>query len=132
MTDSVRQSVTIPGELAREIERGAKRQHETFSKSMLRYVRLGIAEEQRAQERLRDVVRKIRSAPTTEEAETFTNELTEAIFGPQRRKPETQGFSAMLAGQEYAVTHVAGHGYGTTHAAKKRAKRISLKRPKRG
>jgi len=85
MADSVRQSITIPGELARKIKRGAKRQHETFSKALLHYARLGIAEEERAERNLRGIVDKIRSAPTAEAAEAFTDELTEAVFGPQRR-----------------------------------------------
>ena len=91
MAKSVRQSVTIPGELAREIERGAKRRHATFSKALVDYARRGIYEEQRALEKLRLVVRKIQAAPTEEDAARYEDELVEVIFGPQRRIPEMRG-----------------------------------------
>ena len=93
MAKSVRQSVTIPGELAREIERGAKRRHATFSKALVDYARRGIYEEQRALEKLRLVVRKIQAALTEEEAAAvrYEDELVEAIFGPHREMTETHG-----------------------------------------
>jgi hypothetical protein len=49
----------------------------------MEYVRLGVAEEDRAREKLRLVVRKIQAAPSPEEAEALAGELTEAVFGPQ-------------------------------------------------
>ena len=79
---SKRQSITFPDELWREIEQ--KRQHESFSQAALRYMRQGIAEEARAKERLREVVRKIQAAGSDEAADAYVDELTEALFGPQR------------------------------------------------
>jgi hypothetical protein len=86
VADSIRQSVTIPGELARKIERAAKQQHETFSKALLRFARIGMSEEERARKRLRAVVYKIQAAATEEEAARYEDELVEAIFGPQRER----------------------------------------------
>ena len=91
MAKSIRQSVTVPDELARKIARGAKRRHETFSKALVDYARRGIYEEQRAFEKLRLVVRKIQAAPTEEDAARYEDELVEVIFGPQRRIPEMRG-----------------------------------------
>ena len=89
MTKSVRQSVTVPAELAREIEREAKRRHETFSKALLHYARVGMTEEQRAVKKVRSLMRKIQAAPTAEEADRlYGDELIETIFGPQTRHAE--------------------------------------------
>lgn len=84
---SKRQSITFPGELWQQVEWGAKRQHETFSKAVLRYVRQGLAEEAKAKERLREVVRKIQAAGSDAAADAYVDELTEAVFGPQQRSP---------------------------------------------
>lgn len=81
---AIRQSVTIPGDLAELIER-KKQQDESISKVLVRYARLGIAEEARARVRLREVVRKIQAAPSEAAAEAYVDELTEGLFGPQRQ-----------------------------------------------
>ena len=84
MAKSVRQSVTVPAELAREIEQGAKRRHETFSKALVNYARLGIKEEEKTLRQLRAVFRKIRAAKSDSEAETYGEQLIEIMFGPQQ------------------------------------------------
>jgi metal-responsive CopG/Arc/MetJ family transcriptional regulator len=86
MANSVRQSVTIPGDLARQIDGAAKRRRETFSKSLLHYARRGIAEEQKTEQALRAVLRKIRAETSDSEAESYAAELTEIVFGPQRER----------------------------------------------
>ena len=86
MAASVRQSVTVPADLARRIARDARQRHQTFSKTLLDYARLGLLEEERAKKRLRDVAEKIQAAPTPEAAGHYAGELTEAIFGPPRKK----------------------------------------------
>ena len=83
ITGSIRQSVTVPDDLARKIQRNAKRKHQTFSKALVDYARLGVAEEEKAKQKLGLVVRKIQAASSDEEAESLALELTEAIFGPQ-------------------------------------------------
>lgn len=81
---AIRQSVTIPGDLAELIER-LKQQNESISKVLLRYARLGIREEERREQELRSLVRKIQAAPTPEEADRlYGDELIETVFGPQR------------------------------------------------
>lgn len=79
-----RQSVTIPGDLVRDLQRSAKHRHETVSATLIHYARAGIAEEQKAKQKLRDLVKKIQAAPTPQEAEQkYGDELIETIFGPQ-------------------------------------------------
>ena len=89
MAKSLRQSVTIPADLAREIEREARRQHKTFSKALIDYTRAGLTEQQRARRKLRSLVRKIQAAPTFEEADRlYGEELIETIFGPQEPRAQ--------------------------------------------
>ena len=83
IADSIRQSITIPGDLIRDIRRSAKLRHETISATLIHYVRTGIAEEQKAKKKLASVVEKIRAAPTPEDVKRYTDELAEALFGPQ-------------------------------------------------
>jgi hypothetical protein len=85
MASSVRQSVTVPADLARQIQRDAKRKHQTFSKTLLDYARVGLVERDRRFKQLHEVVEKIQSAATAEDAAQFDEELEEAIFGPQER-----------------------------------------------
>jgi hypothetical protein len=75
----------VPADLAWKIGQGAKRNHQTFSKALVEYARRGVAEEERARERLRGVVEKIQAAKSSEEAEALGAELMEAVFGPQSR-----------------------------------------------
>lgn len=84
---SKRQSITFPEDLWQQVDWWAKQRHETFSKAVLRLMRLGLAEEARAKERLREVVRKIQAAGSDEAADAYVDELTEAVFGPQQRSP---------------------------------------------
>jgi hypothetical protein len=79
---SIRQSVTVPEDLARKIGRGAKKKHLIFSKALIEYDRLGVAGQREAAIGGR-VVEKIQAATSREEAEALTVELTEAVFGPQ-------------------------------------------------
>jgi hypothetical protein len=50
---SIRQSVTVPGELVGKIARGAQRKHLTFSKALIEYARAGVTEEERDQRKMR-------------------------------------------------------------------------------
>jgi hypothetical protein len=79
----IRQSVTVPGNLAAKIARGAKRKHLTFSKALIEYARLGVAEEARAKEKVRSAVEKMRAAKSLDETETLVTELAEAVLGPR-------------------------------------------------
>jgi hypothetical protein len=82
---SIRQSVTVPGELAAKIASGAKRKHLTFSKALVEYARLGAAEEKQAKQKVRSVVEKIQAARSQEAAELLTAELRDTVLGPQPR-----------------------------------------------
>jgi hypothetical protein len=59
---SIRQSVTIPGELVGKIARGAKRKHLTFSKALIEYARVGVAEEEQTGRKMQSAVEKLRGS----------------------------------------------------------------------
>jgi hypothetical protein len=58
---SHRQSVTIPIDLARKIEREARKRYQTFSKTLVDYARIGFEADQKA-----------KSAPRAEEKKADT------------------------------------------------------------
>lgn len=78
---SVRQSVTIPAQLAVEIERVAKRKHLTMSRALVVLAQRGVEAEMEARAHLNSTYRRFMNEADPERKNEAGKELIRAIFG---------------------------------------------------
>jgi hypothetical protein len=78
---SVRQSVTIPAELAIEVERVARKNHLTMSRALVVLAQRGVEAEAAARENLNVSYRHFMAETDTERKNEAGKDLIRAIFG---------------------------------------------------
>lgn len=78
---SVRQSVTIPAQLATEVKRVAKREHLTMSRALVRLAERGVEAETEARENLNKAYRRFMSETDPKVKNEAGQDLVRAIFG---------------------------------------------------
>jgi predicted DNA-binding ribbon-helix-helix protein len=78
---SIRQSVTIPAQLAAEVRRVAKRKHLTMSRALVTLAEKGVEAEAAARENLSSAYQRFMSAGVAEQNDEAGKELIRAIFG---------------------------------------------------
>jgi hypothetical protein len=78
---SVRQSVTIPAELAIEVERVAKNKHLTMSRALVVLAQRGVEAEAAARDKLNATYRQFISEADPERKGEAGKDLIRAIFG---------------------------------------------------
>jgi hypothetical protein len=78
---SVRQSVTIPAQLAIEVERVAKKKHLTMSRALVVLAQRGVEAEAAARDNLDATYRRFLSEADPERKGEAGKELIRAIFG---------------------------------------------------
>jgi hypothetical protein len=81
MATSVRQSVTIPAQLAIEVERVAKKRHLTMSRALVVLAQRGVEAEAAARDSLNATYRRFRSEADPERKGEAGKDLIRAIFG---------------------------------------------------
>ena len=78
---SVRQSVTLPARLAKEVQRVAKERHLTASRALVALAERGVEAEAAARDSLRETYRRFMSEADPERKGEAGKELIRAIFG---------------------------------------------------
>jgi hypothetical protein len=78
---SIRQSVTIPAQLAVEVERVARKRHLTMSRALVVLAQRGVEAEAAARARLNATYRRFLSEADPERKGEAGKELIRAIFG---------------------------------------------------
>jgi hypothetical protein len=78
---SVRQSVTIPAQLAIEVERVAKRRHLTMSRALVVLAQRGVEAEAAARNNLKTTYRRFMAEADPERKGEAGKDLIRAIFG---------------------------------------------------
>ena len=78
---SVRQSVTIPAQLAKEVQRVAKERHLTASKALVELAQRGVEAEAKARENLNTSYRVFMAEADPARKEEAGKDLIRAIFG---------------------------------------------------
>jgi hypothetical protein len=78
---SVRQSVTIPAQLAVEVERVAKRKHLTMSRALVELAERGVEAEAAARDRLNATYRRFMSEADPKRKGEAGKDLIREIFG---------------------------------------------------
>ena len=78
---SVRQSVTIPAELAIEVERVAKKKHLTMSRALVVLAQRGVEAEAAARDELNATYRRFMSESDPDRKGEAGKDLVRAIFG---------------------------------------------------
>jgi hypothetical protein len=78
---SVRQSVTIPAQLAIEVERVAKKRHLTMSRALVVLAQRGVEAEAAARDELKAAYRRFLSEESPERKDEAGKDLIRAIFG---------------------------------------------------
>ena len=78
---SVRQSVTIPAELAIEVERVAKKKHLTMSRALVMLAQRGLEAEATARQNLNTTYRRFMSEADPHRKNEAGKDLIRAIFG---------------------------------------------------
>lgn len=78
---SIRQSVTIPAQLAIEVERVAKKKHLTMNRALVMLAQRGVQAEAAARDSLNATYRRFMSETTPECKVEAGKELIRAIFG---------------------------------------------------
>lgn len=78
---SVRQSVTIPAQLAAEVERVARKRHLTMSRALVALAQRGVEAEAAARENLNATYRRFVSEADPERKGEAGKDLIKAIFG---------------------------------------------------
>jgi hypothetical protein len=80
-TSSVRQSVTIPADLATEIERVARKKHLTMSRALVMLAQRGVEAEAAARDNLNATYRRFMSEDDPGRKGEAGKDLIRAIFG---------------------------------------------------
>lgn len=80
-TASVRQSVTIPAQLAIEVQRVAKKQHLTMSRALVVLAQRGVDAESAARDHLKTTYRQFMSEADPARKAEAGKDLIRAIFG---------------------------------------------------
>jgi metal-responsive CopG/Arc/MetJ family transcriptional regulator len=81
-----RRTVQLPEEVVQAIDDFAQRVNLSRNKAATALLRLGLKAEQQRFERIRELTKQIRHAPTDEQADQIMPELMETVFGqPQKR-----------------------------------------------
>jgi hypothetical protein len=78
---SVRQSVTIPADLAIEVERLAQKQHLTMSRALVVLAQRGVDAEAAARDHLKTTYRRFMAETDSERKSEAGKDLIRAIFG---------------------------------------------------
>jgi len=81
MASSVRQSVTIPAQLAVEVERLARKRHLTMSRSLVMLAQRGVEADAAARDSLKATYRRLMSEADPERKSEAGKDLIRAIFG---------------------------------------------------
>ena len=80
-TASVRQSVTIPAQLAVEVERVARKEHLTISRALVLLAQRGVDAESEARAHLKTTYRRFMAESDPERKNEAGKDLIRAIFG---------------------------------------------------
>jgi hypothetical protein len=80
-TSSVRQSVTIPAQLAIEVERVARKKHLTMSRALVALAQRGVEAEAAARDNVKATYRRFMSEADPERKGEAGKDLIRAIFG---------------------------------------------------
>jgi hypothetical protein len=80
-TSSIRQSVTIPAQLAIEVRRVAKQKHLTMSRALVALAERGVEAEAAARESLKAAYQKFVSESDVERKVEAGKELIRSVFG---------------------------------------------------
>jgi hypothetical protein len=80
-SSSIRQSVTIPAELAIEVERVAREKHLTMSRALVALAQRGVEAEAAARENLNATYRRFMAEADPERKGEAGKDLIRAIFG---------------------------------------------------
>jgi hypothetical protein len=80
-SSSIRQSVTIPAELAIEVERVAREKHLTMSRALVALAQRGVEAEAAARENLNGTYRRFMAEADPERKGEAGKDLIRAIFG---------------------------------------------------
>ena len=86
---AVRQSVTIPGDLAVEVRRIAKERHLTVSRALIALAERGIRAEREAKKELRKAYQRFMSEPDPAQKTAAGEDLIRAIFGKDALAEDT-------------------------------------------
>lgn len=78
---SVRQSVTIPAELAIEVERVARKKHLTMSRALVVLAQRGVEAEAVAHDNLKSTYRRFMAEVDPERKDEAGKDLIRAVFG---------------------------------------------------
>lgn len=78
---SVRQSVTIPAQLAVEVERVARKKHLTMSRALVVLAQRGVEAEAAARDNLKTTYRRFMAEADPERKDEAGKDLIRAIFG---------------------------------------------------
>jgi hypothetical protein len=81
MASSVRQSVTIPAQLAIEVERVARKKHLTMSRALVALAQWGVEAEGEARDNLKATYRRFMAEADPERKGEAGKDLITAIFG---------------------------------------------------
>jgi metal-responsive CopG/Arc/MetJ family transcriptional regulator len=84
---TVRQTFVLSADLVKKVDKIAAESKRSRNGMVEILLQQAIAEPDRRFQRFKEVKKKILAAPTDEAASQYDEELLEAIFGPQRRKP---------------------------------------------
>lgn len=85
-SQTTRQTFVLSSDLIAKVDKIAAASKRSRNGMVEILLEQAIRERERRFKRLREVTKKIHAAATDEEADQFTGELIEAIFGPQELK----------------------------------------------
>jgi hypothetical protein len=80
-TKHVRRSLTLPSQLARQVERLAKRRRLSDNRVLLELIELGIEASKQKEKGFFELAERFRASKDTEEAQRLGNELGRFVFG---------------------------------------------------
>jgi hypothetical protein len=87
--ERLRQTFTLSASLSEKLDKLAAQAKRSRNAMVEILLEQAIGERERRFKKLHDVLRKIDSAATDRQAAQYDEELTEAIFGPQKRRKKT-------------------------------------------
>ena len=81
MTKQVRRSVTLPAQIARQVDRMAKRQRLSDNRVLLELIELGIEASKQKEKDFFELAERFRASKDREEAKRLGNMLGSFVFG---------------------------------------------------
>ncbi len=80
-TKQVRRSLTLPSQLAKQVDRLAKRRRLSDNRVLLELIELGIEASQQKERHFFELAERFRASKDAEEAKRLGNELGRFVFG---------------------------------------------------